>query len=71
MLRRLRGSPSAGLALVFGVGALLGGDWGAAIAAMIDSHRDSLSRPAELALAGALAVLGGVAGCWLARGRKP
>jgi hypothetical protein len=51
-----------GVAVVFAVGVLVGGDWGAAIAAMVDSRRNPLSRAAEVGVIAAFALVGGVAG---------
>lgn len=69
MAGRLRRALGHGLLLAFLLGGFLGGDWGAAIAAMIDTRGDRLTRPAEVALAAGLAVLGGAAACWFRNAR--
>lgn len=68
--RVLRRAVADGVLLALVVGAFLGADWGAAIAAMIDSRSDRLSRPGELVVSAALALLGGAAGLWFARARN-
>ena len=56
------------LALVGGI--FLGADWGAALAAMIDSRGDRLDRPGEFVVGAVLALVGGAGGYWFARARK-
>ena len=55
--------------LALAVGVFLGADWGAAIAASIDSRGDTLSRPLEFATVAAFSVFGGAAGHWFVRHR--
>ena len=48
--------------VAFAFGVFLGGDWGAAIAAMVDSRGNPLSRAGEVMVIAAFALVGGVAG---------
>lgn len=66
--RHLRALRDRGL-LALAAGLFLGADWGAAIAAIIDSRGNTLSRPLELVTVAAFSVLGGAAGHWFARHR--
>jgi hypothetical protein len=58
-----------GVPVAIALGVLLGGDWGAAIAAMVDSRGNPLSRAGEVAVISAFALVGGAAGL-VARGRS-